>query len=412
MASGLVEGAVIGLAILFYALTFYNVVLIFLGLRLTRDRGKPFDKGTLRNPVDLPRVSIVIPARDEEPVIEGAIRCAERLDYPKDLVEILVVEDGSVDSTPTIGKRLAAALPNVVCISGGVSTGKPAALNRAIAKATGDVVAIFDSDTRYEPDLLLRVAKYLYDHPETDVVQAFPQVMNADTNVITRINFYETRFWFQGLQAAKERHRLFMHLAGTGMFLRRETLDALGPWDEGCLTEDLEYSLRIAESGKKVGMVDADVWIQPTYRASHLVRQRRRWWGGALQVFGKALRKRFAVGTTWRQKLDSFVYVVSPIVFLVSSGMLVASLISFALSGGLFETFTAWFYGFLASNLLLIPLVVGEAIVSKRKELLWLVPGLYWYWILQVVSLVSVTFDLAFRRKTIEWRRTPKIQVD
>src|SRR2546430_9727847 len=126
MAMGGVEAAVLALAVLFYAVTIYHVTLIFIGLRLTADRGKPFDKGSLRNPVDLPRVSILIPAKDEEVVIEGAILCANRLDYPKDLLEIIVVEDGSTDDTPTIGKRMAALVPGVACIPGGDATGEPA----------------------------------------------------------------------------------------------------------------------------------------------------------------------------------------------------------------------------------------------------------------------------------------------
>src|SRR5256885_3997914 len=211
----------VGLALVFYAIAGYHTILIFLGLRMTRGGPKPFDKGSLRNPVDLPSVSIVIPARDEEIVVEGAVRCADRLQYPKDLLQVLLVEDGSVDATPAVGRRLAAALPNVQCLSGGLSKGKPLALNRAIAHARGDVIAVFDSDTRYQPDLLLRVAKYFHDHPDVSVVQAVPRVMNQHTNAITRLNYYETRFWFQGLQAAKERFGLFMHLAGTGMFLRR-----------------------------------------------------------------------------------------------------------------------------------------------------------------------------------------------
>src|SRR2546427_9023054 len=203
----------VGLALVFYAIAGYHTILIFLGLRMTRGGPKPFDKGSLRNPVDLPSVSILIPARDEEIVVEGAVRCADRLQYPKDLLQVLLVEDGSVDATPTIGQRLAAALPNVQCLSGGLSKGKPLALNRAIAHARGDVIAVFDSDTRYQPDLLLRVAKYFHDHPDVSVAQAVPRVMNQHTNAITRLNYYETRFWFQGLQAAKERFGLFMHLA-------------------------------------------------------------------------------------------------------------------------------------------------------------------------------------------------------
>src|SRR5439155_1568692 len=219
-----------------------------------------------------------------------------------------------------IGQRMAAVLPNVRCLSGGPSKGKPPALNRAMAHARGDVIGVFDSDTRYEPDLLLRVAKYFHDHPDVSVVQAVPQVINRHTNAITRLTYYETRFWFQGLQAAKERFGLFMHLAGTGMFLRRSVLEALGPWDEACLTEDLEYSLRLAQSGVRVG--------------------------------------------------------------------------------------------FLGSQLLLTPLVLAETALTRDRKLLWLLPGLYWYWTLQLVALLRATFGVIVRPSALRWHRTPKLPSD
>src|SRR5437867_2527978 len=382
----------VGLALIFYAIAGYHTILIFLGLRMTRGGPKPFDKGSLRNPVDLPVVSLVIPARDEEIVIEGALRCADRLQYPGELKEVLLVEDGSHDATPTIGQRMAAVLPNVRCLSGGPSKGKPPALNRAMAHARGDVIGVFDSDTRYEPDLLLRVAKYFHDHPDVSVVQAVPQVINRHTNAITRLTYYETRFWFQGLQAAKERFGLFMHLAGTGMFLRRSVLEALGPWDEACLTEDLEYSLRLAESGVRVGILDAHVWIQPAYRAADLVRQRERWWSGALQVFARAARGGFRVGRSRRERIDAFLYTCSPLVFLVSSLLSFGSLALFAVSGSVPAALAAWLYGFLGSQLLLTPLVLAEAALTRDRKLLWLLPGLYWYWTLQLVALLRATF--------------------
>src|SRR2546422_4899004 len=402
----------VGLALAFYVIAGYHTILIFLGLRMTRGGPKPFDKGSLRNPVDLPSVSIVIPARDEEIVIEGALRCADRLQYPSELKEVLLVEDGSVDATPTIGQRIAAALPNVQCLSGGLSKGKPLALNRAIAHARGDVIAVFDSDTRYQPDLLLRVAKYFHDHPDVSVVQAVPRVMNQHTNAITRLNYYETRFWFQGLQAAKERFGLFMHLAGTGMFLRRSVLEALGPWDEACLTEDLEYSLRLSQSGVRVGMLDANVWIQPVYRASHLVRQRERWWSGALQAFARAARHRFRVGRSRRERIDAFLYTCSPLVFLVSSLLSFGSLALFAITGSVPAALLAWLYGLLASQVLFAPLVIAEAVLTRDRKVLWLLPGLYAYWILQLAALIPAAFRVALRPRNLPWHRTPKLPSD
>ncbi len=412
MWSELSTALLVGLALAFYAIAGYHTILIFLGLRMTRGGPKPFDKGSLRNPVDLPSVSIVIPARDEEIVIEGALRCADRLQYPSDLREVLLVEDGSHDATPTIGQRMASVLPNVRCLSGGPSKGKPPALNRAMAHARGEVIGVFDSDTRYQPDLLLRVAKYFHDHPDVNVAQAVPRVMNQHTNAITRLNYYETRFWFQGLQAAKERFGLFMHLAGTGMFLRRSVLEALGPWDEACLTEDLEYSLRLAQAGVRVGVLDANVWIQPAYRATDLVRQRERWWSGALQVFARAARRRFRIGRSRRERVDAFLYTCSPLVFLVSSVLSFGSLVWFALSGTVPTALLAWLYGLVGSQVLLAPLVVAEAALTRDRKVLWLLPGLYAYWILQLAALIRAAFRVVLRPRDLRWHRTPKLPSD
>src|SRR5437667_12119723 len=109
---------------------------------------------------------------------------------------------------------MAAVLPNVRCLSGGPSKGKPPALNRGMAHARGDVIGVFDSDTRYEADLLLRVAKFFHDHPDVSVVQAVPQVINLLTNAITLLTYYAATIWFQVWQAPKERFGVFMHMSG------------------------------------------------------------------------------------------------------------------------------------------------------------------------------------------------------
>ncbi len=206
----------VALAILFYSITAYHIVLILIGLRLARGCPRGFDKGSLRNPVDLPTVSIIVPAKDEELLIEGAIRCAQALDYPADLYEIIVVTDGSVDGTRGIAERMKADVKNLVLLHEPESTGKPAALNRGLAPAKGDVIALFDVDTRYEPDLLLRVAKFLHDNPKTEVAQAIPRIADSDVNVITKVNSYEMMFWYGGLHAAKDKYGLFMHSQGPG----------------------------------------------------------------------------------------------------------------------------------------------------------------------------------------------------
>ncbi len=395
------------LAILFYSITAYNVVLIFVGLRMARGWPRVFDKGSLRNPVDLPKVSIIVPAKDEEMLIEGAIRCAQALDYPREMYEIIVVTDGSEDRTPEIAEGLQAEVGNLMVLHDPECTGKPAALNRGLGPAKGEVVAIFDVDTRYDPDLLLRVAKFLHDHPETEVVQAVPKIIDADENVITKLNAYEMLFWYEGLHTAKDKYGLFLHLTGAGMFVKREVFERIGTWDETCVAEDLEFAWRYSSEGGRAALMPVEVGIQPTYTSRTLFRQRRRWWTGMLQVLGKRIRAGSDRKLPLKLRLDTAIYLISPVVVLVSVVSFVTSLGFVMATGSMASIFGAWIFGFLGTNMLLFPLVIAETVLRRDVRLLLLIPGLYWYWIIQALAIGAAFFTLVSRRR-VKWEKTPK----
>jgi cellulose synthase/poly-beta-1,6-N-acetylglucosamine synthase-like glycosyltransferase len=251
------------------------------------------------------------------------------------------------------------------------------------------------------------MAKFLHDHPEAEVVQAIPRVADADNSVITRLNAYEMRFWYQGLHAAKDRYGLFVHLAGTGMFLKREVFDRVGPWDEECLTEDLDFARRHASLGGKVALMQGEVWIQPTYSVRDLLRQRQRWWTGALQVFWKYLRTPANRTLPFRMRADTATYLASPLVFLVSSLAFLASLGFVAAIGNVSYAVAAWIFGFLGTNFLVVPLIFVESAFRRKARLLLLIPGLYWYWLLQIVALGSALIRLGVG-VSISWEKTPK----
>ncbi len=395
------------LAILFFSISAYNVVLIFVGLRMARGWPRVFDKGSLRNPVDLPKVSIIVPEKDEELLIEGAIRCAQALDYPKEMYEIIVVTDGSQDATQETAERLQAEVGNLAVLHEPKCTGKPAALNRGLRPAKGEVIAIFDVDSRYEPDLLLRVAKFLHDHPETEVVQAVPKIVDADENVITRINSYEMLFWYEGLHTAKDKYGLFMHLAGAALFVKREVFDRIGTWDETSVTEDLEFAWRYSSEGGRAALMPVEVGIQPTYTSRNLFRQRRRWWTGMLQVLGKRIRSRSNRKLPLKLRADTAIYLISPIVILVGVLFLATSIGFVTLTGSMSTIVGVWIFGFLGTNLLLLPLVIAETAFRRDVRLLLLIPGLYWYWIIQVTAIWAAFLTLLFRRR-VKWDKTPK----
>src|SRR3990172_2023396 len=157
------------LQILFIALTLYMGTMMLLSVR-RRPVSPPAREAR-------PLVSVLIPAKDEERVIEGTLRSLAGLDYHvggRRRFEVLVIDDGPTDGTPRILRRLTRQLGgrggrHPAGGGGGVGAGrggggKAAALNIGTRHARGDLLAVFDADARVAPDYLQRLISAL-DHP-------------------------------------------------------------------------------------------------------------------------------------------------------------------------------------------------------------------------------------------------------
>ena len=128
-----------------------------------------------------PRVSIFVPCRNEELVIEGLVTCLLALDYPAEMLEILVVDDGSDDATGAILDQLAARDARLRALHRplGSTGGKSGALNFALEVATGEIIVVFDADHKPRADVLRRLVRHFAD-PTTGAVQGRCIVRNAD----------------------------------------------------------------------------------------------------------------------------------------------------------------------------------------------------------------------------------------
>jgi len=207
---------------LFLVLAIFGGVILLLGVVRRRPSPGRWPR--------LPLVSIIIPAKDEIRVIEGAVRSACGQDYPGG-VEVIVVDDHSTDGTSEALARLAAALPLTVVQTRPGSIGKAAALQVGVAHSRGELIAVFDADARLEPGVLARMVPHLAD-PHVGAAQGRRLVHNGGRNRLTRIQEDEYRVFQTLLQRARQAVGAFVCLAGNGLIVKRAALEAVGSAQE------------------------------------------------------------------------------------------------------------------------------------------------------------------------------------
>lgn len=242
----------------------------------------------------LPPVTILIPAHNEEKVIERTVRSMLALEYTPGRLQVMVINDASDDATGQILDRLAAEDDRVRVLhrarpEGG--TGKSAALNAAMKLVENEYIAIYDADNCPEPNALkLLIAQFLV-RPELGAVVGKFRTGNKTRNLLTRFINIEG-LGFQGtMQAGRSQLMGIATLSGTNYVIRRSVVAALGGWDVEALTEDQELSVRMYQAGYRVGYVPySSSWEQEPETFSVWLKQRTRWARGNNYAFVKLLR--------------------------------------------------------------------------------------------------------------------------
>lgn len=246
----------------------------------------------LRADGELPFVSVVVPAKNEEAVIEPTVRNLCALDYAagkRPCFEVIVVDDRSEDGTQAVLERLTGELSIRVLQTPFGSFGKAAALNLGIAHARGDLIAVFDADARVAPDFLQRVVPYLSGERVAGI-QARRRPYNPDQNLLTRLQDDEYTLYQHLFQRGRQSLGGIVTFAGDGLLVSRIALEDVGGWNEEALTEDIDLSVRLHLAGWEILYCEeATVWEEAIPRLRELLRQRIRWFEGAIRCLGDYL---------------------------------------------------------------------------------------------------------------------------
>ncbi len=173
---------------------------------------------------NLPSVSILVAAKNEDAVIGKLVKNLCSLEYPNGQYEVWIIDDHSTDKTPQLLAELAQEYEQLKVLrrSAQATGGKSGALNQVLPLTKGEVVAVFDADAQVAPDLLLQVIP-LFQHEKVGAVQVRKAIANAKENFWTKGQMAEMALdtWFQQQRTAIGG---IGELRGNGQFVRRVEL--------------------------------------------------------------------------------------------------------------------------------------------------------------------------------------------
>lgn len=228
-------------------------------------------------------VSVIIPAFNEAKVIESSVRRV--LESTQVEIEVIVVDDGSMDDTSAIVSRSFGGEPRVRLLTL-ANGGKAHALNQALKLASGDIVVALDADTQFEPETIARLARWFAD-PQIGAVAGNAMVGNR-INLVTRWQGVEYVTAQNLERRALSRFDAITVVPGAVGAWRRAALDDVGGYPVDTLAEDQDLTIAIQRQGWRIAYdVDAVAWTEApeTFRA--LAKQRYRWAFGTLQCLWK-----------------------------------------------------------------------------------------------------------------------------
>ncbi|HEY7727379.1 MAG TPA: glycosyltransferase [Candidatus Eisenbacteria bacterium] len=244
-------------------------------------------------PQDWPSVTVQLPVYNELYVAERLLLAAAAIEYPRDRLEIQVLDDSVDETTAIIARKteeLRAQGVDVVHLRRGSREGfKAGALQYGLAKARGELLAIFDADFVPPPGILRELVPH-FSEPRVGLVQSRWEHLNADYSALARAQALSLDGHFVIEHAARMRAGRFFNFNGTAGVFRRSCIEETGGWQADTLTEDLDLSYRAQLLGWRFVFVPHVACpSELPVEMNAFKAQQYRWVKGSVQVARKLL---------------------------------------------------------------------------------------------------------------------------
>lgn len=410
---------------LFLAIYFFVLITVFIYashryymvyLYYRHQKNKPLPAGELEH---LPGVTIQLPVYNERYVVKRLISAACEIDYPKELLDIQVLDD-STDDTSVIAQECVKNFKergyDIYYIHRSDRKGfKAGALAEGLKSAKGEFVAVFDADFVPQRDILRKTIHYFSDK-SVGMVQARWSFLNRKYSLLTKIQAILLDGHFVIEHTARNWSGRFFNFNGTAGIWRKEAIDSAGGWQHDTLTEDLDLSYRSQLKGWKfVFLKDETSPSEIPVDINAFKTQQHRWAKGSIQTAKKLLPEILKSNLPLKVKIEAFFHLTNNISYLL---MLMLSILMYPSMVARINI--GWFQMLVTDVPFLLVATIGisffyicsqrEAYKDWRSRLVCL-PMLMSFGIGLSVNNSKAVLEALFNRKT-EFKRTPKFKIE
>src|SRR5437879_916888 len=293
----------------------------------------------------LPPVTIQLPIYNERYVVERLIDEVVKMEYPKELLQIQVLDDSTDDTHPFAEDPVecyrALGIPIEYHHRTNRDGYKAGALQAGLETATGELVAIFDADFIPPPDFLTRTVHFFAD-PGIGLVQTRWSYLNRDYNFLTEVEAMLLDGHFILEHGARSRAGYFFNFNGTAGILRRKAIEDAGGWQHDTLTEDSDLSYRAQLAGWRfVYLPGLDCPSELPVEMHGFQIQQSRWAKGLTQVAKKLLPRILKADIPKRVKFEAIMHLTPnisyPLMIVLSALILPVMIVRFYI--GMFQMF-------------------------------------------------------------------------
>src|SRR5216684_4899546 len=371
-----------------------------------------------------PRVTVQLPIFNERYVIERLVEAVSRFDYPRELLDVQVLDDSTDETCEVAGacveRHAAQGIPIVYVHRTNREGYKAGALENGLKSAKGEFVAIFDADFLPEPDFLRRTIPYFMNPAgggKIGMAQTRWTYLNSDYSLLTNVETILLDGHFVVEHGARSRRGTFFNFNGTAGVWRRKAIDEAGGWEHDTLTQDTDLSYRSQLKGWKF------LYLPQIECASELPvdmdgfkAQQARWAKGLMQTAKKILPKVLKSDAPWHVKAEAFFHLTGnisyPLMIVLSTMLLPAMIVRF--QQGWFQMLLIDLPLFLASTCS----ISSFYLVSQRelRPKTWRRTFLYLPFVMATGIGISVRNAQAVLEaivgKKSEFARTPKFKIE